>query len=114
MNRSPHCEDCSSQDFLSNISAASNDESVMSMQVNLAKRESVAVSRLRWLVFAVLLIGTVIVAILVYLYLSTEEKKNFEKSFQDNAMKILESLGSSLKQSMVGLDAFVISMVRSA
>lgn len=113
-NMSNHSNHSSSDHDASSNSTTTQDHSSPSMEMRLAKRESAAVSGLRLLVFAVLLLATMVVAILIYLYTSAQEQNDFEKAFQDNAFKILESLGSSLEQSMVGLDAFVIGMVSSA
>ena len=79
--------------------------------LDLARRESSAVGSLRLLAILVLVVSTVGVAVLTYEYTRRSEEALFEESFNDDALKILESLGSSLDKAIARVDAYVISMV---
>lgn len=79
--------------------------------LDLARRESSAVGSFRLLVILVLVVSTVVVAVLTYEYTRRSEEALFEETFKDDALKILESLGSSLDKAIAGVDAYVISMV---
>ena len=79
--------------------------------MNLAGRETKAVWSLRLLVILVLVASTIGVAIVTYQYTRKVETALFEDTFEDDALKILESLGSSLDKAIAGIDAYVISMV---
>ena len=77
----------------------------------LARRETTAVWSFRVLAMLVLLLSTVAVAIATYTFTRNAERELFEDTFHDDALKILESLGSSLDKAIAGVDAYVISMV---
>ena len=51
------------------------------LQITLAKRESKAVLGMRFLVFGVLIVSTIVVAVLVYYYTSNAARTQFETSF---------------------------------
>lgn len=102
---------CLDDDSSSDHYSQEEGRSVHSSELKLAKRESTAVWGLRWLVFAVLLLSTLLVASLTYFFTKKAENDEFKASFRDNASKILDSLGSSVEQSISGATAFVVNMV---
>jgi len=89
------------------------EEELLEEQV-LAKRESIAVVRLRMLVFLVLLLSTLAVALCVYFYVSRSEMAQFEMQFQQDTYKILQSFGSALDLTLGGIDLLVVDLVSFA
>ena len=81
------------------------------LRLDLARRESSAVGSFRLLAILVLVVSTVVVAVLTYEYTRRSEEALFEENFKDDAVKILESLGSSLDKAIAGVNAYVNSMV---
>ena len=90
------------------------DEDSRDKQPDLARRETKAVCGLRFLVFGVLICSMTTVAVLVFLSLRDAEQDAFEEQFQEDATKVLASLGLSLDLTLGGLDAFVVNMIAEA
>ena len=84
------------------------------LQITLAKRESKAVLGMRFLVFGVLIVSTIVVAVLVYYYTSNAARTQFETSFVMDAQKVLQGIGTSLAYTLGGTDAMVVNMVSYA
>lgn len=73
-----------------------------------------AVTFSRVLLLSVLALSTVGVAFGVYLYTSNSEDRSFEDQFDEDAQKILESIGTSLDFMLGALDSFVVNEVSYA
>jgi hypothetical protein len=83
-------------------------------EVVIAQMEDNAVSRLRAAVIFVLLVATIGVSILVYFYVSNDEKQAFEEQFHDDSLKTLDSIGTTLDQTLGAIDAFAVNLVSYA
>jgi hypothetical protein len=81
---------------------------------DIAKSESLAVIRIRFIVVMVLLLSTVTVSVVVYLFTSEAEIRDFEQQFYDNSAKVLEALGSALDRTRGAADAFSVVLVSYA
>jgi hypothetical protein len=77
----------------------------------IAQPENNAVSRLRLVVVFVLLAATIGVSIMVYYYVHNDEEKSFEDQFHDDSLKTLDSIGTSLDQTLSALDGFAVTLV---
>eukprot|EP00536_Pseudo-nitzschia_multiseries_P000778 jgi/Psemu1/233997/estExt_Genewise1.C_90167 len=73
-----------------------------------------AVMRWRLIMFGVLMITTVVVAVLVYLFVYTTERTEFETSFDVNSNKIFESLLSTRDTKLEAIDSLAMLMVTNA
>jgi hypothetical protein len=80
----------------------------------IAQPENKAVSRLRAVVIFILLAATIGVSILVYFYVRNDEEKAFEEQFHDDSLKTLDSIGTSLDQTLSALDGFTVTLVSYA
>jgi hypothetical protein len=80
----------------------------------IAKRETVAVGRLKVIVSLVLIVSTVAVATFVYKYLSRSEEARFREKFRDDGYKIYSSIGASLDKTFGMLDATSVMLVTHA
>lgn len=69
---------------------------------------------LRFLVLAVLVASTVLLALIVHRYLSNTEEEEFESEFQSDATKVFRSIGITLDQTLGAVDAMEVSMVSLA
>jgi hypothetical protein len=69
---------------------------------------------IRLLVVLALVLSTVTVAVLVFLYVSNQENTEFEETFAADANKVLVSLGAMLDITMGALDSFVVGMASYA
>jgi hypothetical protein len=97
--------------------ASRHSESVVienTLREMLAKRETRAVLKSKLLVFGVLLASAILVAAMTYVYTSGAEQSEFETAFEQDARKVLESLGASLDKAIAGVDAYVITMLSYA
>jgi hypothetical protein len=80
----------------------------------IAKEEDTAVFRLKLLVLAVLVVSTVGIAMVVYLYTSDAEEDDFEAQFIGDSSKIFESIGSTLELTLGAVDSFLVGLVSFA
>jgi hypothetical protein len=80
----------------------------------IAKRETVAVGRLKVIVALVLIVSTIAVATIVYKYLSLSEESRFREKFRDDGYKIFTSIGASLDKTFGMLDATSVMLVTHA
>jgi hypothetical protein len=80
----------------------------------LAVRETKSVGRLKRVVLIVLISSAIGVAFTTYFYLSSLEEDRFHVQFQDEAHKILESVGKSLDKTLGLLDSIAVAYVSHA
>lgn len=80
----------------------------------IAQEENKNVFRLRLLVISVLVASTIGVAVGVFLYVSGAEQSDFESQFEDDADKVLESIGTTLALTLGSVDAFLVALVSYA
>jgi flagellar basal body-associated protein FliL len=80
----------------------------------IATAETKAVFRLKIFVISFLVASAIGVALVVYYFTSNAEENEFEETFQDNAAKVLEALGSSLFLTLGAFDNYVITVVSFA
>ncbi len=82
--------------------------------MSIARSENKAVMMWKLVFIFVLVASTVGVAIAVYLYISRQEQSEFETAFADDALKILEAVGSAFDIKMGAVDSFVSGLVSFA
>jgi hypothetical protein len=80
-----------------NLRKRANKESASDYKA-LARRETKAVNVLRVLVLVVLFVTATLASVGVYIYLSNEETNNFEKGYQANAQRIIESFHDAVER----------------
>ena len=85
-----------------------------SRHAGLADHETIAVMRLKLLVFGSLFLSMAVVVLTAYFLLSQSEQKSFEERFYDDANKILSNMGANLERIMEASDAFVVSIASYA
>ena len=82
--------------------------------LNIAEKENRAVSLSRIVMIFVLVLTTICVSLLVYTFVDNAEKYSFELSFNDDTIKLQESLGSSMDKKLAAVDSLAMLMVSSA
>jgi len=80
----------------------------------LAHGETKAVGRLRFVVFAVLILSMASVSIAVFYAAKNAENVQFEQQFDEDANKVLQSLGTAFDLMMGGIDSLVVSVASTA
>lgn len=80
----------------------------------IVKRETRVVRGMRLVVLLVLVASSVLLAIFVHSYLKTTEENAFRDEFHSDADKVLDSMSSTLKQTLGSVDALSVSMVSYA
>jgi len=84
--------------------ASKNDEIII------ARAETKALLWWKMVVMAVLLLSALVVALSVYKYTTNSETSVFEEQFKHDAMKVFESIGSTLDMSLGSIDSFLVSV----
>ena len=87
------------------------DQAVVHAVVN--RDDSRVVLQWKMLTLAVLLSSTVGMAVATYLFTSSNEQREFETRFCDDANKILGDLGTKIDLSLGAVDALVVNAVVS-
>jgi hypothetical protein len=106
-NSDDHDHDDDDQHFAETVEPDTN-------QTVLAQHETKHVFRIRIVFILVLILSAFAVAWAVYYYVSESERQDFEDRFEANAIKIRESIGFTLDQTLGSIDAFAHSMVSLA
>ena len=78
------------------------------------KREGQRVTFLKLLVLGILVLSATIIAVIVYLYIKNSEEKQFIAKFQNDANKVLESIGSSFDRTLGTMNAIAVILVSNA
>ena len=94
--------------------STTNGSQPSQQSLDIAKKENIAVNTWRFVMFFVLIITTVLVAVLVFLFVKSTERQEFETSFESDSLKIYESLGSSMDNKLHSVDSLAMFMVSSA
>ncbi|CAB9503573.1 Receptor-type guanylate cyclase gcy [Seminavis robusta] len=81
---------------------------------NLAASETKTVCMLRFLVMALLVTGTTVVLVGVYLFSSQAEQKDFEDGFNIHASQLIESFGFAVERKMVAIGVLATSLTSYA
>jgi hypothetical protein len=80
----------------------------------IAKKETRAILWLRLAVVVVLVTSIIGVSLAVYSYTKESEQESFENQFQNDATKVLESIGTTLEKAMGAFDVLAVTLVSSA
>lgn len=83
-------------------------------RVKIAEKETIAVSRLRQVVFTVLVISAIGFAFAVFFWTKQAELQNFEDAFYENSDKVLEGVGTSLLTTLGAIDVLLVNIVSFA
>ena len=78
------------------------------------KLDTQRVIRLRMLLIITIVTSATIMSILVHRYIVTNEKKNFEEKFNNDANKVLEAVGSSLERTLGVMNVIALTYVSYA
>ena len=89
------------------------DQAVVHNAVVNGDDDSRVVLQWKMLTLAVLLLSTVGMAVATYLFTSSNEQREFETRFCDDANKILGDLGTKIDLSLGAVDALVVNAVVS-
>jgi len=106
-------EDDSAEGDASFSNDTTKPESSEGDKSKLGSDDSRRIRGMRFLALLVLLFS-VAGALAVYLYLSSSQMEQFETQFQDDAIKLLASLGGTLDYSMGAVDALTVGLVSYA
>jgi hypothetical protein len=98
----------------SSLGVTSQTDEDESSEKTVSASETVAVNRLKLVVFVVLVTSAVGAALSVYFYLSGSERAAFEKAFTDDSSKILDAIGGSLDRLLGSLDGVAVQYVAHA
>jgi hypothetical protein len=102
--------DLQQEEGLVNANARATKEEVIAI----ASTESNAVRWIRLVAVAVIVLSTILVALAVYYYMTSVERKAFKYRFASDSYKILESIGATFARSLGSVDAFAVSTVSAA
>ena len=80
----------------------------------LAQEETRAVSRLRSVVIAVLVVSTTAVAMGVHFYLKNAEENHFRDTFTTDADKVVNNIAEGFTRMMAATDALTVNIVSHA
>jgi hypothetical protein len=80
----------------------------------IAREETRCVLYLRFLTFAFLAVTTIAVAIAVHHLLHKAEVDKLNESFDDNAGKVLEAVGTIMENTLMAVDSFAVSLTSYA
>lgn len=80
----------------------------------IARKENVAVAKIRAMAFIVLFVTTIIVATRVYLYTRNDQVIDFENGFDADATKVIESFQNSIEGRLEAVDALSVSITSFA
>jgi hypothetical protein len=80
----------------------------------IAEKETIAVSRIKQVVFTVLMISAIGFAFAVFFWTRQAELQNFEDAFYENSDKVLEGVGTSLLTTLGAIDALLVNIVSFA
>jgi len=83
-------------------------------QPMIAKKETKAVRRNKYLVMAVLAFSAIVVGLVTYFYIRNSEESKFEDDFESSAHKVLEAIGKSLEKTLKSLDSLTVAIVSHA
>jgi hypothetical protein len=80
----------------------------------IARDETRCVLYLRFLTFAFLAVTTIVVAVTVHRLMRKAEINKLAASFDDNAGKVLEAVGTILENTLMAVDSFAVSLTSYA
>jgi hypothetical protein len=80
----------------------------------IGKKETRVVFRLRLVVIFILVASAICVALAAFFYTSSSEYSKFEENFQDDAFKVLHTVGSGVENTFSSLDLLATTMVSYA
>lgn len=80
----------------------------------IAKTEGKLVFGFKMLAFSVLILSAVAVCTWVYLYTTGKEEEAFDARYHNDATKVVESIGTTFKQTLGSTDAFITQLVAYA
>ena len=78
------------------------------------KREGQRVTFLKLLVLGILVLSATIIAVVVYLYITNNEEKQFITKFHNDANKVLVSIGSSFDRTLGAMNSISVILVSNA
>ena len=78
------------------------------------KREGQRVTCLKLFVIMILVSSAIMIAVIVFLYIRESEEKQFIAKFQNDAHKVLESIGSSFDRTLGTMNAIAVILVSNA
>ena len=96
------------------VAPSSSMRGSLAANQEIAQRETKYVYWLRFLVIFVLTTSTLVVSLLVHKYVVMTEHEDFTTRFESDATKILDSIGTTLDQTLGATDSFVVQMVSYA
>jgi hypothetical protein len=95
-------------------SATHDHDEISNEEVKLAKQETKNILRLRLTVVVILASSIIGVAIAVNSYTHKSENTRFEDQFENDAFKVLESVGSTLEKTMGAFDSLAVTFISFA
>jgi hypothetical protein len=95
------------------VSEHNNDDPDVRRE-RIARNETSVILRLRLSVVQVLVAAAIAVAIAVYSNMKGSEQARFENQLENNASKILRSVGSSLDKAMGDFDSLSVTLISAA
>jgi hypothetical protein len=79
-------------------------------QKELAARETRYVRRLKVIVVVALFLSMVAVSLSAYFFSASQEQKDFQDQFHDDAVKVLSTMGTNIDRTLLACDAFCVSV----
>jgi hypothetical protein len=96
-----------------NIDAASIDGNGSTAN-DLSKRDTKRLLQLKLIVILIFILSATIISVVVYLYISRNEAKQFEAKFRNDADKVLSAVSTSIQRSLGALNAIAVTFVSYA
>jgi hypothetical protein len=98
----------------SNVIDTASDDGCGSASNGLSKRDTKRVMYLKLLVILILIASATIISVVVYLYITRSETKQFEAKFQNDADKIVSAISTSMQRTLGALNAIAVTFVSYA
>jgi hypothetical protein len=103
-----------SQESSASFSLADEEYPKEENGLQIAKKESRTVLRLRLVVVLVLVSSIILVAVAAHAFTVESETTRFHDQFENDALKVMEAVGSTFDKSMGAFDALAVTLVSYA
>jgi type II secretory pathway pseudopilin PulG len=91
-----------------------NEEESPTQALIIGNKESKEVNRFKVVVILILIIVAVVSSTCVFVFIKKAEQNQFEETFHDNALKVLEAVRNSIDNTLMPLDNLAVTLVSHA
>jgi hypothetical protein len=80
----------------------------------IGRKETQAVTRLKLIVIFILVASAILVCVTTYCFVRFSERSQFSENFQEDADKVMQSIGASVENTFAAMDLFSTMMISHA